>query len=89
MLNENTIYSLQMHETMEGSVPFALEKFSYLSVYKNMGEKTEKSNYRSITLLSCMSKILVKVIYKSLFEYCVSHELLIRENSGFKRNDYS
>ena len=34
-----------------------------------------------------MSKILEKIIYKSLYEYCVSNELLISENSGLKRND--
>ena len=34
-----------------------------------------------------MSNILEKIIYKSLYEYCVSHELLISENSRFKRND--
>jgi len=31
MLNENTIYRVQIHETMEGSVPFMLENLSYLS----------------------------------------------------------
>ena len=34
-----------------------------------------------------MSKILEKLIYKSIYEYFVSNELLINENSGFKRND--
>ena len=53
-------------------------------VYKNKGEKSEKSNYRPIALLSCMSKILEKIIYKSLYEYCVSHDLLIKENSGLR-----
>ena len=36
-----------------------------------------------------MSKILEKIIYKSLYEYCVSNELLISKHSGFKRNDYT
>jgi len=49
-----------------------------------MGEKPEKYNYRIIALLSCMSKILEKIIYKSLYEYCVSHELLITDNSGLQ-----
>ena len=49
-------------------------------VYKNKGENSEKSNYRPIALLSCMSKILEKIIYMSLYEYCVSNELLISEN---------
>ena len=39
------------------------KSFHICPVYTNMGEKSDKSNYRSITLVSCMSKILVKVIY--------------------------
>ena len=87
MFNENTIYSLQMHGTMEGSVPFIMDNSHVCPVYKNKCGKSEKSNYRPISLLSCMSKILEKIIYKSLYEYCVSHELLVRETSGLKRND--
>ena len=78
-----------MHGTMEGSVPFMMDNSHVCQVYKNKCGKSEKSNYRPIALLSCMSKILEKIIYKSLYEYCASHELLIRENSGFKMNDYS
>ena len=61
-------------------------KISHIGpVYKNKGEKSEKSNYRPIALLSCMSKILEKIIYKSLYEYCVSHKLLISENLAFEK----
>jgi hypothetical protein len=38
-------------------------------------------------LLSTISKIFEKVIYKYLYEFCVLHNLLISENSGFKKND--
>ena len=31
MLNDNSIYSLEMHETMEGIVPYMFEHFLYLS----------------------------------------------------------
>ena len=58
MLNENTIYSLHMYGTMEGSVPFIMDNSHVYPVYKNKCGKSEKSNYRSIALLSCMSKIL-------------------------------
>ena len=34
-----------------------------------------------------ISKIFEKVIYKSLYAFCVLHNLLISENSGFKKND--
>jgi len=56
-------------------------------VNKNKGEKSENSNYRPIAVLSCMSRILEKIMCRSLYEYCVSHELLIRANLGYKRND--
>jgi len=56
-------------------------------VNKNKGEKSENSNYRPIAVLSCMSRILEKIMCRSLYEYCVSHKLLIRANLGYKRND--
>jgi hypothetical protein len=43
------------------------------------------SNSTAVTI--SRSKILEKLIHKSIYEYCVSNELLISENSGFKRND--
>jgi len=74
-----------MHGTMEGGVLFMLENFSYLSaLVKN---ESEKSNYRPIAVLSCMSRILEKIICRLLYEYCVSHGLLIRDNVGYKRNN--
>ena len=71
----------------KGVYPSCWKISNICPVYKNKGEKSEKSNYRTIALLSCMSKILEKIIYYSLYEYCVSNELLISENSWFKRND--
>ena len=56
-------------------------------VFKQKGDKRDISNYRPIALLSTISKIFEKVIYKSLYEFCVLHNLLISENSGFKKND--
>jgi hypothetical protein len=64
-----------------------LENFSYLYVYKNKIGKIENSNYRPILFLSCMSKILEKIMYRSIYKYCVSHELLNSKKSECKRND--
>jgi hypothetical protein len=44
---------------------------------RNKDEKSEKSNYGPIALLSCMPKIIEKIMYKSLYKYCVSHGLYI------------
>ena len=86
--NEHTIYSLQMHGTTEGSIPFMLEKILYLFQFiKIRVKQCEKSNYRPISVLSCMSKIREKIICKSLYKYCVFHGLLINNESGFKWNN--
>ena len=50
-------------------------------------KKLKNPTIVALLLVSSMSTILQKIVYKSLYEYCVSHELLIRDNSGFKWND--
>jgi len=62
---------------MDGSVPFIFVRFIEIRV--------ESSTI--VHFLSCMSKILEKIIYMSLYEYCASHELLIIMNSELKIND--
>ena len=49
-----------MHGTTEGSAHFMLETFSYLSVDKNKGEKSEKSNYRPLLYYHVCPKYLRK-----------------------------
>ena len=72
-----------------------LEKGSFPDVWKTAnvcpvqkkGNKSEISNYRPISLLSNMSKVLEKVVYKRLYDYLMENNLLIEQNSGFKQND--
>ena len=87
MLNENTIYSLHMYGTMEGSVPFIMDNSHVYPFIKISVEKVKNPTTVPLLYYHVCPKYLR--IYKSLYEYCVSHELLIRETSGFKRNDYS
>ena len=44
-------------------------------------------NYRPISLLSCTSKVLERVVYNKLYDHCDVNNLLSPRNSGFKRND--
>ena len=45
------------------------------------GSKTELSNYRPISLLSCLSKVLEKLIYSRLMNY-------LNKNSILHHNQY-
>ena len=40
-----------------------------ISVQYLKGSKSDKTNYRPISLLSNMSKVLEKIVYKRLYEY--------------------
>ena len=50
-------------------------------------EKNLKKNYRPISLLPILGKILEKLIYDSLYSHLVSHELLNSNQSGFRPGD--
>ena len=69
-----------------GNFPKEWKTASVCPVYKK-GNKSEVGNYRPISLLCNMSKVLEKIVYKKLYEYLMEHNLLIEHNSGFKKND--
>ena len=52
--------------------------------------KIRVKKVKNSTIVHCFTIMYVqnfeKIIYNSLYVYCVSHELLISENSGFKTN---
>ena len=58
----------------------------YAQCLKNQN-RSDKTNYRPISLLSSSSKILEKIVYKCLYEYLIHNNLLIEQNFGFKRKD--
>ena len=45
------------------------------------------SNYRPVSLLSNLSKVMEKVVYKKLYKYLGDNNLLTDKNSGFKHSD--
>ena len=47
------------------------------------------SNYRPISLLSSLSKVLEKVVHNHLYKYINDHSLLTVEKSEFKQKDYT
>ncbi|CAG2244881.1 unnamed protein product [Mytilus edulis] len=78
------LFNFSLHS---GVYPSLWKVSNVCPVYKNKGDKNIMSNYRPIALLSSVSKILEKVIYKAIYEFCEFNDLLISENSGFKKND--
>jgi hypothetical protein len=50
-------------------------------------DKQQKENYRPISLLSCVGKVMERIVYNELYDYCMANNLLTWRNSGFKRKD--
>ena len=54
-------------------------------VHKN---KQTFENYRPVSLLSIWCKIFERSIYRNLFEFFITNELISSNQSGFKPDDY-
>jgi Notch-like protein len=64
------------------------EKLKYALVrpiYK-MGEKTDISNYRPISLLMTFSKIFERVIYARLYQHIQVNNIIAPEQYGFRKD---
>ena len=59
-------------------------KFSEVKPLFKKGLTTEFSNYRPISLLITFSKIIEKIIYKRLYNYLLKHDILVKEQFGFR-----
>ena len=52
-------------------------------IYKN-GSKEEINNYRTISILTCFSKVIEKMIYNRLMAFFKKHEVLYPHQFGFQ-----
>ena len=68
-----------------GVVPGDLRDAVIVSLYKNKGEKSDCSNYRSITLLSMAGKLLARVVLDRLTP-TIAEENLPESQCGFRTN---
>ena len=46
-----------------------------------------KTNFRPISLLACLSKVMERLVFNTIYEYFMANQLLIEQNSGFKKRD--
>jgi hypothetical protein len=60
-------------------------KFSRVTpVFKGKGAKSECTNYRPISVISHIGKIVEKIVQKQLLTYLVSHDLINVDQSAFR-----
>ena len=68
-----------------GTYPDAFKTAEVIPVFKS-GEKCTCSNFRPISLISPFSKIFEKCIYKQLYHYFSSRDILYKYQHGFREN---
>lgn len=66
--------------------PTKWKKANVLPVFKK-DNKQQLNNYRPISLLPIFSKIFEKIIFKNLYSYLMSNNLISTNQSGFIKGD--
>ena len=59
-------------------------KLAKISPVHKKGEKVELNNYRPISVLCFLSKIIERHVHNSLYEFLNNHNLLYEGQSGFR-----
>ena len=59
-------------------------KVARVSPIFKSGEKNDPSNYRPISVLSCVARVFEKLIYEQLYSYLIVNNLLNPRQSGFR-----
>jgi len=70
----------------KSKVPSQWKQANVIPLFKK-GEQNDINNYRPVSLLPCVSKILEKIIFKTVFNYIRDNELLSKHQSGFQPGD--
>ena len=68
--------------------PEIWKRASVIPIFKK-GDLTDVSNYRPVSLLSCLSKVLERIVASHLFHYLKSNNLITENQSGFMPGDSS
>ncbi len=50
------------------------------------GDKSSPSNYRAISLISCVGKVMERVVFKHIYNYLKDNSLIYKHQSGFLPN---
>lgn len=54
-------------------------------IYKNKGSPSDYSCYRPISILSTLSKVIEKIVYKNIYTHLTDHSLLTEKQSGYRK----
>ena len=68
----------------EGKFLSPFKKSKVIPVYKNKGEKSDMNNYRPISLLPVLSKILERIMHRRLYSFLDKKDSFFSKQFGFR-----
>ncbi len=80
-------FCLLFQRSLNDGIFPTLWKLSHISPVYKKAEKFFRENYRPVSLLSCISKVMERVVFNVMYSYFKRLGLLTERNSGFKEND--
>ncbi len=87
MLSETLSYPISIlinRSIKEGRVPSCMKTAKVLPLYKSK-ERNQMTNYRPISILPALWKILEKVVHKRVYNFLNSNNRLYRYRFGFRK----
>ena len=70
------------NKSLQGKYPLSWKIAHVIAILKK-GDASLPANYRTISLISCVGKIMERVIYKNVYNYLVRNKLIYEYQSGF------
>ena len=70
-----------------GQVPAQWKMANISAIFKGKGSEQDPTNYRPISITSCLGKVMEKIIFKYLYNYLEQHNILTKHQSGFRPKD--
>ena len=70
-----------------GSFPDVWKEANVVPLYKGKGNKCDPNNYRPISLISCIGKLMERCVFKHVFNYLHTNNILTSVQSGFIPGD--
>ena len=69
-----------------GVIPNAMKLAKVVPIYKNKGSSAEMNNYRPVSLLPVLSKVLERIVYNRLFHFITKNKILDKSQYGFQKD---
>ncbi|XP_065675574.1 uncharacterized protein LOC136091789 [Hydra vulgaris] len=82
---EKPLFKIFNLSLKNGIFPDQLKLAKIIPIYKG-GDDSIKSNYRPISILSCFSKILERIMHNRLYNYLEKNNILYHKQFGFRNN---